>query len=54
VTDAENLPAARLFQRAGFRQVDHFHVWFKGAFGGEFLFAILRREWEERAQGIAR
>jgi RimJ/RimL family protein N-acetyltransferase len=48
VTDAENLPAARLFRRLGFRQEAHFveHVRFKGAWGSEFLFALLRREWQ--------
>jgi RimJ/RimL family protein N-acetyltransferase len=48
VTDAENHPAADLFRRLGFRQEGHFveHVWFKGAWGSEFLFALLRREWE--------
>ena len=47
VTDAENGPAAQLFRRLGFRQEGHFveHVWFKGRWGSEFLFAMLRREW---------
>jgi RimJ/RimL family protein N-acetyltransferase len=50
VTDAENRPAAALFRRLEFRQEAHFleHVWFKGAWGSEFVFALLRREWEER------
>ena len=49
VTDAENGPAAALFRRLGFRQEAHFveHVWFKGSRGSEFVFALLRREWEE-------
>jgi len=48
VTDAENHAAARLFRRVGFRQEAHFvdHVWFKGAWGSEYLFAMLRREWQ--------
>jgi RimJ/RimL family protein N-acetyltransferase len=51
VTDAENDAAARLFRRLGFRQEAHFidHVWFKGRWGSEFVFALLRREWMERA-----
>ena len=49
VTDAENRPAASLFRRLGFRQEGHFveHVWFKGRWGSEFVFALLRREWEQ-------
>ena len=50
VTDAENLPAAALFRRLGFRQEAHFveHLWFKGHWGSEFVFALLRQEWESR------
>jgi RimJ/RimL family protein N-acetyltransferase len=50
VTDAENHAAAGLFRRLGFRQEAHYveNVWFKGAWGSEYLFALLRREWEER------
>ena len=53
VTDAENRPAASLFKRLGFRQEAHFveHVWFKGRWGSEFVFALLRREWEQRRTG---
>jgi RimJ/RimL family protein N-acetyltransferase len=47
VTDAENAPAAALFHRLGFRQEAHFieNVWFKGRWGSEFAFGLLRREW---------
>lgn len=47
VTDAENQAAARLFGRLGFRREGHFveHVWYKGAWGSEYLFALLHREW---------
>jgi RimJ/RimL family protein N-acetyltransferase len=50
LTDAENHAAAGLFRRLGFRQEAHFveHVWFKGAWGSEYIFAMLRREWEQR------
>ena len=50
VTDALNAPAAALLERVGFRREGHFHenVFFKGAWGSEFLFAILRREFAAR------
>ena len=50
VTDAENDAAASLLRRLGFRQEAHYveHVWFKGAWGSEYLFALLRREWQAR------
>jgi RimJ/RimL family protein N-acetyltransferase len=48
VTDAENEPAAKLFGRVGFRREAHFHenLWFKGRWGSEFVFALLRSQWE--------
>ena len=51
VTDAENSAAASLFGRLGFRQEAHFveHRWLKGNWGSEFVFALLRREWETRS-----
>lgn len=47
VTDALNAPAAAMLERVGMRREGHFHenVFFKGAWGSEFLFAILEREW---------
>ena len=44
VTDAENVAAAALFDRLGFRREAHFveNVWFKGRWGSEFAFALLR------------
>jgi len=46
-TDAANDSAAALFERLGFRREGHYrrNVWFKGTWGDEFLFAILREEW---------
>jgi GNAT superfamily N-acetyltransferase len=48
VTDARNHPAAGLFRRLGFPQEAHLveHVWFKGAWGSENVFALLHREWQ--------
>ena len=53
ITDADNLPAARLLRRLGFRQEGHFveHTWFKEAWGSELSFGLLRREWEQRSGG---
>lgn len=53
VTDVANDAAARLFRRAGFRQEGHFvdHVWFKGRYDSEYLFALLADEWRSGAGG---
>lgn len=50
VTDAENCAAASLFRRLGFRQEAHFveHRWYKGYWDSEFVFGLLRREWQLR------
>jgi RimJ/RimL family protein N-acetyltransferase len=50
VTDARNDAAARLLQRIGMRREAHFiqNVWYKGAWGDEFSFAMLREEWLAR------
>jgi RimJ/RimL family protein N-acetyltransferase len=49
-TDVENMAAQHLFQRLGFRREAHLveHVQFKGAWGSEYVFAMLRREWQIR------
>jgi RimJ/RimL family protein N-acetyltransferase len=51
ITDAENTAAAGLFSRLGFRREAHFaeNVWFKGRWGSEFAFALLRTGWEEQS-----
>jgi RimJ/RimL family protein N-acetyltransferase len=51
-TDVENKAAQNLFQRLGFRQEAQFvdHVWFKGAWSSECVFAMLQREWQVRSK----
>ena len=50
ITNVLNRSAVALFRQLGFRQEAHFveHVWFKGQWGSEFVFAMLKREWEDR------
>jgi RimJ/RimL family protein N-acetyltransferase len=49
ITDVRNAPAARVLERVGMRREGHFiqNVWFKGAWGDEYLYALLEREWHE-------
>jgi RimJ/RimL family protein N-acetyltransferase len=48
-TDARNSGSAALLRRLGMRQEAHLreNEWFKGAWGDELIFAILRTEWEQ-------
>jgi len=45
--DVENLASACLLERVGMRREAHLieNIWFKGAWGSEYLYAILEREW---------
>lgn len=47
-TDAENRASCRLLAKLGFRREGHFvqNVFFKGAWGDEYQYALLRSEWE--------
>lgn len=47
-TDTENHPSAALFRRLHFRQEAHHldHRWFKNRWQSEFVFALLKHEWE--------
>jgi len=47
VTDCENARSVALLERLGMRREGHFveNIWFKGAWGSEYLYAVLRREW---------
>jgi RimJ/RimL family protein N-acetyltransferase len=48
--DVENISSIRLLERLRFRREAHFieNVWFKGAYGSEFYYAMLKREWEQK------
>ena len=47
ITDCENVRSAALLGRLGMRREGHFiqNIWFKGKWGDEYLYAILREEW---------
>jgi RimJ/RimL family protein N-acetyltransferase len=47
VTDCENERSVALLGRLGMRREGHFveNIWFKGAWGSEYLYALLRKEW---------
>jgi RimJ/RimL family protein N-acetyltransferase len=47
VTDCENERSVALLGRLGMRREGHFieNVWFKGAWGSEYSYAVLRKEW---------
>ncbi len=52
ICDTENGRSVRLLERLGFRREAHFlqNVWFKGAWGSEYLYALLASEWRERRE----
>src|SRR5438270_14441 len=47
MTDCENAASVALLERLGMRCEGHFlqNVWFKGKWGDEYLYAILKQEW---------
>ncbi len=46
--DAENSASFRLMERVGMRCEAHFieNIWFKGSWGSEYVYALLRSEWK--------
>jgi ribosomal-protein-alanine N-acetyltransferase len=46
--DTENIASISLLKSVGFRQEGHFveNIFFKGKWGSEFQYAMLKREWE--------
>jgi RimJ/RimL family protein N-acetyltransferase len=47
IADCENERSVALVNRLGMRREGHFiqNIWFKGRWGDEYLYAILREEW---------
>ena len=47
ITDCENTASVALLERLGMRREGHFlqNVWFKGKWGDEYQYAILKEEW---------
>jgi RimJ/RimL family protein N-acetyltransferase len=45
--DAENTASFQLLERVGMRREAHFieNIWFKGSWGSEYAYGILRSEW---------
>jgi RimJ/RimL family protein N-acetyltransferase len=50
IADCENEKSTALLSRLGLRREGHFiqNIWFKGRWGSEYSYAILRDEWLER------
>ncbi len=49
-TDCANERSVALLSRLGMRREGHFieNIWFKGEWGSEYLYALLRKEWLSR------
>lgn len=52
IVDAENTASINLLKSTGFRQEGHFieNIFFKGKWGSEFQYAMLKREWDKRKE----
>ena len=48
-SDVDNVASYTLLERLGFRREAHLleNIWFKGAWGSEFHYAMLEREWKK-------
>lgn len=53
IADCENESSVNLLNRLGMRREGHFiqNIWFKGKWGDEYLYAILREEWLSKRAG---
>lgn len=50
IVDVENMGSIRLLEKIGFKREGHFveNIFFKGKWGSEFQYALLKKEWEEK------
>jgi len=50
ICDAKNTASAKLLERIGMRREGEYlqNVWFKGAWGDEYSYAVLEREWRSQ------
>lgn len=55
IVDAENIASIKLLESIGFRQEGHFieNIFFKGKWGSEFQYAMLRRDWEKKKSQVS-
>ena len=51
ITDCRNHPAVALLEKLGLRREGHFlqNIWFKGEWGDEYSYAVLKQEWVARS-----
>ncbi len=54
ITDIENKASVALLERLGMRREGHFiqNIWFKGKWGDEYLYAILKEEWLRKVNSM--
>ena len=52
IVDAENTASINLLKSTGFKQEGHFieNIFFKGRWGSEFQYAMLKREWDNKTK----
>ncbi|CAD0002407.1 GNAT family N-acetyltransferase [Flavobacterium salmonis] len=54
IVDAENSASINLLKSTGFKQEGHFieNIFFKGKWGSEFQYAMLKREWKDLKETV--
>ena len=51
IVDVENIASIKLLESLGFRKEGHFveNIYFKGNWGSEFQYALLKKDWEKQS-----